>query len=134
VYSYTWDAASQMKTAGGVTYTYDGHGRHAAKVGSKVYWYGSGGEILAETDATGHTLNEYVYFAGKRIAMVPASGSVLYLPKTCWAVCESSSSPTAHSATTPISCRSAASAPTPTPAARTTRLTRASIPGALPAG
>ena len=46
VYTYTWDGESQMKTAAGVTYAYDGDGRRAAKVGSKLYWYGSGGEIL----------------------------------------------------------------------------------------
>ena len=37
-----------MKTAAGVTYACDGDGRRAAKVGSKLYWYGSGGGILAE--------------------------------------------------------------------------------------
>jgi len=78
VYSYTWDGESQMKTAGGVTYAYDGDGRRAAKVGSKLYWYGSGGEILSETDAAGNTLNEYVFFDGKRVALVPSSGSALY--------------------------------------------------------
>jgi len=78
LYSYTWNAESQMKTAGGVTYSYDGDGRRAAKVGSKLYWYGSGGEILAETDAAGNTLNEYVFFGGRRVALVPASGSALY--------------------------------------------------------
>ncbi|MGA7848343.1 MAG: RHS repeat-associated core domain-containing protein [Terriglobales bacterium] len=77
-YSYTWDGESQMKTAAGVTYAYDGDGRRAAKVGSKLYWYGSGGEILSETDAAGNTLNEYVFFGGKRVAVVPASGSALY--------------------------------------------------------
>ncbi len=77
-YTYTWDGESQMKTAAGVTYAYDGDGRRAAKVGSKLYWYGSGGEILAETDAAGNTLNEYVFFGGKRVAVVPASGSALY--------------------------------------------------------
>jgi RHS repeat-associated protein len=77
-YTYTWDGESQMKTAAGVTYAYDGEGRRAAKVGSKLYWYGSGGEILAETDAAGNTLNEYIFFGGKRVAVVPAAGSVLY--------------------------------------------------------
>jgi hypothetical protein len=66
-YSYTWDGESQMKTAAGVTYAYDGDGRRAAKVGSKLYWYGSGGEVLAETDAAGNTLNEYVFFGGKQV-------------------------------------------------------------------
>jgi RHS repeat-associated protein len=78
VESYTWNGESQLKTAGGVTYTYDGDGRRASKVGSKLYWYGSGGEILAETDSAGNLQNEYVYFGGRRVAMVPASGSALY--------------------------------------------------------
>jgi RHS repeat-associated protein len=77
-YTYTWDGESQMKTAAGVTYAYDGDGRRAAKVGSKLYWYGSGGEILSETDAAGNTLNEYVFFGGKRVALVPATGGALY--------------------------------------------------------
>ena len=77
-YSYTWDGESQMTTAAGVTYAYDGDGRRVAKVGSKLYWYGSGGEILGETDAAGKTLNEYVFFGGRRVALVPASGAALY--------------------------------------------------------
>jgi RHS repeat-associated protein len=72
------DAESQLKTAGGVTHAYDGDGRRAAKVGSKLYWYGSGGEVLAETDASGNLQNEYVFFDKRRIAVVPASGSALY--------------------------------------------------------
>jgi hypothetical protein len=32
-------------------YTYDGDGRRVSKVGSKLYWYGTGDDILAETDA-----------------------------------------------------------------------------------
>ena len=76
--SYGWNAESQMRYANGVAYVYDGDGRRAARVGSKLYWYGSGGEILAETDAAGNTLNEYVFFGGKRVAVIPASGSVLY--------------------------------------------------------
>jgi RHS repeat-associated protein len=78
IYAYTWDGESQMKTAAGVTYAYDGDGRRAAKVGSKLYWYGSGGEVLAETDAAANTLNEYVFFGGKRVAQVPATGGALY--------------------------------------------------------
>ena len=35
-------------------------------------------EILAETDAAGNTLNEYVFFGGKRVAVVPVSGNALY--------------------------------------------------------
>ncbi|HEY3973976.1 MAG TPA: RHS repeat-associated core domain-containing protein [Candidatus Sulfotelmatobacter sp.] len=36
------------------------------------------GKILAETDAAGNTQNEYIFFGGKRVAMVPATGSALY--------------------------------------------------------
>jgi len=77
-YAYTWDAESQLKTAGGVTYSYDGDGRRAAKVGIKLYWYGSGGEVLAETDASGNTQNEYVFFGKDRIAVLPSGGNPLY--------------------------------------------------------
>ena len=65
VYSYTWNGESQLQTAGGVTYAYDGSGRRVAKAGQKLYWYGSGGEILAETDASGNVQSEYVYFGGR---------------------------------------------------------------------
>jgi RHS repeat-associated protein len=71
VNSYTWDGESEMKTAAGVTYTYDGDGRRVAKSNGKLYWYGSGGEILAETDNSGNMTAEYTYFAGQRVAMLP---------------------------------------------------------------
>jgi RHS repeat-associated protein len=40
--------------------------------------YGSGGDILAETDASGNTTAEYIFFGGKRIAMLPASSTPIY--------------------------------------------------------
>jgi RHS repeat-associated protein len=76
--SYSYDAESQMKTANGVTYAYDGDGRRVYKSNGKLYWYGAGGDILAETDGSGNTLNEYVFFGGKRIAMLPAGGNPAY--------------------------------------------------------
>ena len=76
--AYTYDAEGQIKSAAGVTYSYDGSGRRVAKSNGKLYWYGSGGEILAETDASGNTLNEYIFFGGKRIAILPAGGSAAY--------------------------------------------------------
>jgi len=78
VYSYTWNAESQMKTATGVTYSYDGDGRRAAKVGSKLYWYGSGGEILAETNSSGTTTAEYIFFGAKRVALLPAGANAQF--------------------------------------------------------
>jgi RHS repeat-associated protein len=76
--AYTYDAESQIKTAAGVTYLYDGSGRRVSKSSGKLYWYGSGGEILAETTAAGATLNEYIFFAGKRVALLPAGGNAEY--------------------------------------------------------
>ena len=52
------------------------------KSSGKLYWYGpeasGGNEILAETDGSGTVTTEYVYFGGKRIAMLPAAGSPQY--------------------------------------------------------
>ena len=72
-YGYSWDAESQLKSAAGVNYLYDGDGRRVSKVGGKLYWYGADGEILAETDGSGNFLDEYVYFAGRRIALISYS-------------------------------------------------------------
>jgi RHS repeat-associated protein len=63
-----------LRSAGGINYAYDGDGHRVSKVGSKLYWYGSGGDILAETDTCGNTTAEYIFFGGKRIAMIPWSG------------------------------------------------------------
>jgi RHS repeat-associated protein len=83
--SYTWDAESQLKVTAGSTYLYDGDGRRVAKANTavppvpyKLYWYGAGGEVLAETDAAGNTTAEYIFFAGKRVAMLPATGNPIY--------------------------------------------------------
>jgi HpiC1 cyclase len=77
--SYTYNAESQIKTVtnsgGTFTYLYGGSGRRVAKIGNKLYWYGSGGEILAESDASGNTLNEYIFFVGRRLAII-GSGSL----------------------------------------------------------
>ncbi len=76
--AYTYNGESQMATANGVTYAYDGDGRRVYKSNGKLYWYGAGGDILAETDLSGNTPNEYIFFGGKRIAMLPAGGNPIY--------------------------------------------------------
>jgi len=78
VTNYQWDAESELKSAAGVAYTYDSDGRRVSKVGSKLYWYGSGGEILAETNTSGATTAEYIFFGGKRVAMLPAGNSAQF--------------------------------------------------------
>ena len=54
------------------------NGRRVSKSNGKLYWYGSGGEILAETDGTGATTAEYVFLGGQRIAMRPAGGNPIF--------------------------------------------------------
>ena len=76
--TYTWDGESQLKSAAGVNYLYDGDGRRVSKSNGKLYWYGSGDEILAETNASGTTTAEYIFFGGKRVAMLPAGANPIY--------------------------------------------------------
>jgi RHS repeat-associated protein len=89
VNSYTWNAESQLKVTAGSTYIYDGDGRRVAKANTavppvpyKLYWYGAGGEVLAETDGSGNTnnssFNEYIFFGGQRVAMITNGGSPTY--------------------------------------------------------
>jgi hypothetical protein len=85
VNTYTWGAESLLKVAANMTYLYDGDGRRVAKASTanppvpfKFYWFGAGGDILAETAGTGALQNEYVFFGGSRIALVPAAGNPNY--------------------------------------------------------
>jgi RHS repeat-associated protein len=80
--TYGWNAESEMKTGGGVTYVYDGRGNRVEKLGTKLYWYGPSGEVLDETDTTGSTANttfsEHVYFDGVRLARRDYLNNVYY--------------------------------------------------------
>jgi RHS repeat-associated protein len=80
--TYAWNAESEMKTGGGVNYTYDGDGDRVQKSNGKIYWYGAGSEILDETDATGSitnaTFGEYIYFDGKRAARRDYQSNLFY--------------------------------------------------------
>jgi RHS repeat-associated protein len=76
--TYGWNAESEIKSAAGVNYTYDGDGNRLQKSNGKIYWYGAGTEILDESDASGNFTNEYVFFGGKRIAMRNVSSGTIY--------------------------------------------------------
>ena len=77
--TYGWNAESEIKTASGVNYTYDGDGNRLQKSSGKIYWYGAGTEILDESDAGGNITDEYIFFGGKRIAMRNVvNGSIYY--------------------------------------------------------
>jgi RHS repeat-associated protein len=75
----TYDAENTMATDAGVTYDYDADGVRIEKSSGTLYWTGSGGEYLTETDLTGTINEEYIYFNGERIARVDRpSGTVHY--------------------------------------------------------
>lgn len=76
--AYTYDAESRITSASGVTYAYDAEGRRVSKSTGKNYAYELGGEVLAELNNSGSTTAEYIFFAGRRIAMLPAGGSAEY--------------------------------------------------------
>ncbi len=75
---YAWNGESQIKSAAGVNYTYDGLGRRVQKSNGKMYWYGTGAEILDETDLSGNVTSEYVYFGAQRIARRDGSANIYY--------------------------------------------------------
>jgi RHS repeat-associated protein len=76
--TYTWNSEDQLKTAAGVTYTYDGDGHRVEKSNGKLYWYGTGSDPLMETDLSGNLTDEYIFFGGKRIARRDSSSNVVY--------------------------------------------------------
>ncbi len=77
-YAYTYDAEDRITSAGGVNYTYDGKGLRLDKSSGILYWRNFAGQTLAESDLSGNVLNEYVFFASRRIARRDASGNVFY--------------------------------------------------------
>lgn len=65
--SYTYNAEGQLTTTAGVTYTYDGDGKRVMKSSGKTYWFGTGSNVLAETNSPG-TSYTYYYFQGKLVS------------------------------------------------------------------
>jgi RHS repeat-associated protein len=76
--TYTWNGESQLKSAAGVTYTYDGDGNRVQKSNGKLYWYGMSSDPLWESDASGNITFEYIFFGGKRVARRDSAGNVNY--------------------------------------------------------
>ena len=68
LYNYVYNAENQQTSAAGATYTYDGLGRRVEKSNGTLNWYGTGSQVLAETDLSGNNFNEYAYFGGRLIA------------------------------------------------------------------
>lgn len=68
--TYTYDGENRIKQiggTGGTSYTYDAFGRRVKKSSGTNYWYGPGGVLFAETDASGNWTN-YIFFGGQRLA------------------------------------------------------------------
>ena len=71
---------SRADALSGITpsYTYDGDGKRVKKGTSTLYWYGASAVPVAETDSSGNSPVEYIFFGGARIARRDASGNVTY--------------------------------------------------------
>jgi RHS repeat-associated protein len=86
LYTYTYDAENHLMQATGMsggpwTYTYDGNGLRAEKSspsGGTLYWRSTKGGTIAESDLSGNITNEYVLFAGKRVAQRTGAGNSVY--------------------------------------------------------
>ena len=89
LYNYVYDAEGRQTSAAGVTYTYDGDGQRVKKhalsgvegSNGKLYWFGLGGTVLAETDLSGNKPTEHICFGGQRVARSHGTG---FVP---WAFC-----------------------------------------------
>jgi RHS repeat-associated protein len=77
VTSYVWNGAGLLKTVGSTTYTYDGDGKRVMNSAGTYYWTTPSGDQLSDTPGSGAG-NEYIYFAGRRIAWVDSGGTVRY--------------------------------------------------------
>ena len=93
-WSYAFDAENRLTLATGPTggpycYVYDGLGLRVAKKSGTandcsggtfvtLYWRSLSGDTLAETDGSGNIQNEYVFFAGRRIASRDGTGGIFY--------------------------------------------------------
>jgi RHS repeat-associated protein len=84
--NYTFDQENRITGTGGYTYAYDGNGNRVRKsngnlaVNGTLYWATMPG-VVAETDLTGTTKSEYIFFNGQRIARrdgVNGTGGVFY--------------------------------------------------------
>ncbi|MFZ1974532.1 MAG: RHS repeat-associated core domain-containing protein [Candidatus Acidiferrales bacterium] len=76
--TYSYNAENQLISTAGVTYNYDGDGKRVSKSNGKLYWYGGARDPIAETDASGNTTNEYIFFGGERIARRDSAGNIVY--------------------------------------------------------
>jgi len=77
-YTYTYNAENEITSANSVSYSYDGSRMRVAKSGGTMYWRDVSGNTIAETTLSGADVNEYVFFAGRRVARIDSTGTVYY--------------------------------------------------------
>lgn len=97
LHTFTYDAENRIIAAGGMSggpycYVYDGNGLRVEKFHANggtcasptnkvvdfLYWRAPGGDTLETTNVSGTSPNNYVFFAGRRIARVNGAGTILY--------------------------------------------------------
>ncbi len=70
---FTWDGSNHLASSSdGARYFYDGLGRRVQKTdssGTVLYHYDPTGKLISETNGAGVKLRDYIYLAGKLIAM-----------------------------------------------------------------
>jgi RHS repeat-associated protein len=76
--AYNYNTENQITSASGVTYTYDGDGKRVEKSNGSLYWYGGQSGPIGESTLTGGSLDEYIFFEGKRIARCKPTGEIDY--------------------------------------------------------
>ncbi len=74
---YAYDGENRLRTAGGVTYIYDGDGNRVKKSTGTLYW-GAGPLAESDSSASASSWKEYVFFDGKRVARRDASSSTVH--------------------------------------------------------
>jgi RHS repeat-associated protein len=74
--SLTVDTNNRINSPSG--FTYDGDGKRVQKSNGTLYWYGAGSDALDETDLSGNLANEYIYFAGRRVARRDSSSNIYF--------------------------------------------------------
>jgi RHS repeat-associated protein len=89
--SYVYDDENRLIATAAYSYIYDGDGERVEKCtqGTKpgicatsatgtLYWRGSGGAPLAETDLSGNNQTTYIFLSGQRVARSDSAGGTHY--------------------------------------------------------
>jgi RHS repeat-associated protein len=76
--TYTYDAENRITSAAGVNYVYDGRDFRVEKSSGTLYWRGYLGDASSESNLAGSITNDYVFFAGQRVARIDSGGNVYY--------------------------------------------------------